>query len=191
MEAAAAMPTVSSLRPSPSPPTRTMEAAAVTPTASSLELSRASHHHNTNRSSLLCRHHIIITTIFRCALFKPEESRAAIELSLYYSEFVGEVPSVYYTIRSSLDGASFFTIEIPFASSKHAAIVKQVIEVDAELQPRAVKRELSIQDNTLTATFQTLTVRLARLTLNAFLENVDLVVRTIEQFGEEAEKGAS
>lgn len=42
--------------------------------------------------------------------------------------------------------------------------------------------------NKLCRTFQTLTVRLARLTLNAFLENVDLVIRTIEQFGEEAEK---
>ena len=36
--------------------------------------------------------------------------------------------------------------------------------------------------------FSTLTVRLARLTVNAFLENVDLVVRTLEQFGEDAEK---
>jgi len=34
-----------------------------------------------------------------------------------------------------------------------------------------------------------LTVRLARLTVNAFLENVDLVVRTIHEFGEEAERG--
>jgi EKC/KEOPS complex subunit PCC1/LAGE3 len=31
-------------------------------------------------------------------------------------------------------------------------------------------------------------VRLARLTANAFLENVDLAVRTIQEFGEEAEK---
>lgn len=36
-------------------------------------------------------------------------------------------------------------------------------------------------------TFQTLTVRLARLSVNGFLENVDLVVRTIGNFGEEAE----
>lgn len=36
-------------------------------------------------------------------------------------------------------------------------------------------------------TFKTLTVRLARLTVNAYLENVDLVVRTIGEFGEEAE----
>ncbi|KDR78879.1 hypothetical protein GALMADRAFT_93994 [Galerina marginata CBS 339.88] len=74
-------------------------------------------------------------------------------------------------------------VEIPLASNKHALIVKQVIEVDAELQPHAVKRELVVQDEKLIATFHTLTVRLARLTLNAFLENVDLVVRTIEVFG--------
>ena len=39
------------------------------------------------------------------------------------------------------------------------------------------------------STFSTMTVRLARLTLNAFLENVDLVVRTIAHFGEDAERG--
>ncbi|KIM39954.1 hypothetical protein M413DRAFT_74375 [Hebeloma cylindrosporum] len=77
------------------------------------------------------------------------------------------------------------TVEIPFASSKHASIAKQVIEVDAELQPHAVKRELSVEDEKLIATFHTLTVRLARLTLNAFLENVDLVARTIEEFGDD------
>jgi len=43
-------------------------------------------------------------------------------------------------------------------------------------------------DGASPSTFNTLTVRLARLTLNAFLENVDLVVRTIEHFGEDAEK---
>jgi len=80
------------------------------------------------------------------------------------------------------------SVEIPFASSKHASIAKQAIEVDAELSPQAVKRELSVNDNKLIATFHTLTVRLARLTLNAFLENVDLIVRTINQFGAEAEK---
>ena len=37
-------------------------------------------------------------------------------------------------------------------------------------------------------TFTTLTVRLARLASNAFLENIDLVVRTIGEFGEDAER---
>ena len=32
-------------------------------------------------------------------------------------------------------------------------------------------------------------MRLARLTSNAFLENVDLVVRTLGEFGEDAARG--
>ncbi|KAH9903061.1 Pcc1-domain-containing protein [Cubamyces lactineus] len=80
------------------------------------------------------------------------------------------------------------TIRIPFASEKHANIAKQVIDVDRELQPEVVKRTLAVEGNELVATFTTLTVRLARLTSNAFLENVDLVVRTIGEFGEDAER---
>ncbi|KAG6813940.1 hypothetical protein H0H92_005194 [Tricholoma furcatifolium] len=80
------------------------------------------------------------------------------------------------------------TLEIPFASHKHATFAKQTIEVDAELQPQAVQRTFEVKDNVLVATFNTLTVRLARLTTNAFLENVDLVVRTFAEFGEEAER---
>ncbi|KAF5327443.1 hypothetical protein D9619_004199 [Psilocybe cf. subviscida] len=83
------------------------------------------------------------------------------------------------------------TLEIPFASVEHASIAKQVIEVDSELQPHAVERELSVDGDKLIATFRTLTVRLARLTVNGFLENVDLVVRTIETFGDGAEKQIS
>ncbi|TBU33316.1 transcription factor Pcc1-domain-containing protein [Dichomitus squalens] len=79
-------------------------------------------------------------------------------------------------------------MRIPFASEQHANIAKQVIDVDRELQPDVVKRTLSVEGNELVATFTTLTVRLARLTSNAFLENVDLVVRTIGEFGEDAER---
>ncbi|KAJ8521931.1 hypothetical protein ONZ45_g1450 [Pleurotus djamor] len=75
------------------------------------------------------------------------------------------------------------TVRVPFASPKHALIAKQTIEVDAELQPHAVKRHLDIDGDVLVA--------LARLTVNSFLENVDLVVRTIGEFGEDAEHGTS
>ncbi|KAI0342776.1 transcription factor Pcc1 [Trametopsis cervina] len=83
------------------------------------------------------------------------------------------------------------TVRVPFASAKHASIAKQVIDVDKERQPQVVKRTLELEDDVLVATFKTLTVRLARLTVNAYLENVDLVVRTIEEFGEEAERPPS
>ncbi|KAF5391686.1 hypothetical protein D9757_002395 [Collybiopsis confluens] len=80
------------------------------------------------------------------------------------------------------------TLKIPFTSETHALIAKQTIEVDPELQPHTVKRTIQVEGNVLVAEFSTLTVRLARLAANAFLENVDLVVRTLEQFGGEAEK---
>ncbi|KAF5367417.1 hypothetical protein D9758_003611 [Tetrapyrgos nigripes] len=92
---------------------------------------------------------------------------------------------------SETDDWHTVTVQIPFASAKHALIAKQAIEVDAELQPQAVKRMITVEGDVLKATFTTLTIRLARLTVNAFLENVDLVVRTIQQFGQDAEKAPS
>ncbi|KAJ3518489.1 hypothetical protein NM688_g9433 [Phlebia brevispora] len=80
------------------------------------------------------------------------------------------------------------TVRVPFASARHASIAKQVIEVDKELQPEVVKRVLEVEGDVLVATFKTLTVRLARLVVNAYLENVDLVVRTIGEFGEDADR---
>ncbi|KAJ3850699.1 hypothetical protein EV368DRAFT_44746, partial [Lentinula lateritia] len=82
-------------------------------------------------------------------------------------------------------------LKIPFASEKHALIAKRTIEVDSELQPHSVKRVITVEENVLIAAFSTLTIRLARLVANAFLENVDLVVRTLEQFSEEAENPPS
>jgi EKC/KEOPS complex subunit PCC1/LAGE3 len=38
----------------------------------------------------------------------------------------------------------------------------------------------------MNSTFETMTIRLARLTINGFLENVDLVVKTLAEFGEQA-----
>ena len=45
-------------------------------------------------------------------------------------------------------------LRIPFASSRHATIAKQVIEVDAELQAKAVKRKLETEDDVLVAYVQ-------------------------------------
>ncbi|OJA13613.1 hypothetical protein AZE42_03964 [Rhizopogon vesiculosus] len=82
------------------------------------------------------------------------------------------------------------TIRVPFANPKHANIAMQVIDVDPELQREAVKRNLTVDGNDLVAyvTFATSTVRLARLTTNGFLENVDLIARTIGEFGEDSER---
>ncbi|ELU40170.1 Pcc1 domain-containing protein [Rhizoctonia solani AG-1 IA] len=88
------------------------------------------------------------------------------------------------------------TVRVPFLSPAHASIAQKTIQVDKELQPHAVKRTLTVEGNDLVAscvygvphirTFSTLTLRLARLTLNGFLENVDLVSRTMMEFGDHA-----
>ncbi|KZV97433.1 Pcc1-domain-containing protein [Exidia glandulosa HHB12029] len=83
------------------------------------------------------------------------------------------------------------TVRVPFQSPEHASVALNVIGVDNELQPRVVKRTLAVEGNELVATFSTLTVRLARLALNAFLDNLDLVVRTLGEFGDEAAKPTS
>ncbi|KAG8970581.1 hypothetical protein FRC03_006710 [Tulasnella sp. 419] len=78
------------------------------------------------------------------------------------------------------------TLRVPFASEAHANIAKRVIDVDKELQADAVKRSMQVEGEVLVVTFYTLTVRLARLTINSFLENIELVVRTIGEFADDA-----
>jgi len=78
------------------------------------------------------------------------------------------------------------TVHVPFASPSHASIALQVLEVDPELQPHAVKRVLEVDEEVLIAKFTCTTVRLTRLTVNAYLENVDLILKTLAAFGEDA-----
>lgn len=52
---------------------------------------------------------------------------------------------------AELNRDSCSTVRVPFASPNHASIAKQVIEVDKELQPHAVKRVLQVEDDVLVA----------------------------------------
>ncbi|KAI5450288.1 hypothetical protein NCC49_003199 [Naganishia albida] len=74
------------------------------------------------------------------------------------------------------------TLKIPFKSAQHADIARRVILVDRELNGHLVERTLVVQDNILIATYRTATVRLLRLATNGFIENLQLVIRTIHQF---------
>jgi len=85
------------------------------------------------------------------------------------------------------DGWHQLTIQVPFANQKHAEIAKRAISADPELQPQSVERTLTVDGRYLTASFSTETVRLARLTMNSFLDNIDLVVRTLGEFADETE----
>lgn len=51
--------------------------------------------------------------------------------------------------------------------------------------------DIELNRGTENRTFKTSTIRLARLSVNSFLENVDLVVRTLGEFGEDAERSST
>lgn len=59
--------------------------------------------------------------------------------------------SANLVVLHSTDLEESRTVEIPFASHKHAVIAQQTIGVDAELQPQAVKRTLTVKDDVLVA----------------------------------------
>ncbi|KAF8339566.1 uncharacterized protein EI90DRAFT_2907177, partial [Cantharellus anzutake] len=82
-------------------------------------------------------------------------------------------------------------IRVPFLTADHALIAKRAIEVDPERQPHLAKRTLTVEGNVLVAKFSLMTVRLARLVSNSFLESVELVARTLEAFGDDAEASKS
>ncbi|KAJ9100371.1 hypothetical protein QFC20_005437 [Naganishia adeliensis] len=92
-------------------------------------------------------------------------------------------PSSQSVLISVLDS----TLKIPFKSAQHADIARRVILVDRELSAHLVERSLVVEDNVLIATYRTATVRLLRLATNGFIENLQLVIRTIQQFAPPAE----
>ncbi len=58
---------------------------------------------------------------------------------------------VYTRLVSQRPNKSDRTVHIPFASPSHASIALQVLEVDPELQPHAVKRILEVDGDILIA----------------------------------------
>lgn len=72
---------------------------------------------------------------------------------------------------SRLTFVQFRTIRVPFLSPEHADIAKRVIDVDKELQPKAVKRTLAVEGEILVACVLSLSAmfHLARLTRRAGL----------------------
>ncbi|KIJ52592.1 hypothetical protein M422DRAFT_243377 [Sphaerobolus stellatus SS14] len=80
------------------------------------------------------------------------------------------------------------TVKVPFASEDHAKIARDALAVDAELNPGSVKRSLTVEGSHLVAAFSTVTIRLARLSVNSFFENVELITRTFGEFADEAEQ---
>ncbi|GAA6057919.1 hypothetical protein JCM3770_002207 [Rhodotorula araucariae] len=75
------------------------------------------------------------------------------------------------------------TLKIPFPSTNNATLVKRVVEVDKPLRPNELTRELAVDGSVLLCEFRAATVAQARVALDHFLSDVELVVQTMHSFG--------
>ncbi|GAA6040351.1 hypothetical protein JCM8097_007570 [Rhodosporidiobolus ruineniae] len=75
------------------------------------------------------------------------------------------------------------SLTIPFPSSDSATLVKRVIDVDRVLKPSELDRTLTVTGTDLVADFRARTITQARVALDHFLSDVQLVVQTMHTFG--------
>src|SRR5205814_5887725 len=88
---------------------------------------------------------------------------------------------VYTPILSTINLSS---LSIPFPTPLLASQALQILSPDKELKEHLVKRTLFTEGKTLVAEFECVSARMARISVNAFLESVDLVLTSMGEFGE-------
>src|SRR5947207_193691 len=76
------------------------------------------------------------------------------------------------------------SLSIPFPTPLLASQALQILSPDKELKEHLVKRTLFTEGKTLVAEFECVSARMARISVNAFLESVDLVLTSMGELGE-------
>ncbi|KAJ8947486.1 hypothetical protein NQ318_009789 [Aromia moschata] len=74
-------------------------------------------------------------------------------------------------------------LEIPFQTSRIAEVVYDVLRVDKEPKRGGVAKVLSLTGNILTVKFSAQLTRQLRVSVNGFLEKLDLTLETVQLFG--------
>jgi EKC/KEOPS complex subunit PCC1/LAGE3 len=75
-------------------------------------------------------------------------------------------------------------IRIPFENKEHARIAFNTLNVDKEPRKELIARRLSLVDNETIIQVNWLAkeARLLRVSINSFLDHLNLVLQTIDQF---------
>lgn len=74
---------------------------------------------------------------------------------------------------------STVALRIPFPTSELADIAKQALEPDSEVKPLEVQRTFTVHDKILHVDFTCVSARMARVSLQAFFDNIEVVIRTM------------
>jgi len=78
----------------------------------------------------------------------------------------------------------FSSLKIPFPTPLLASQAFQILSPDKELKENLVAKTLSVEGAELHATFECVSARTARVSVNFFLESVDLVLNSMAELGE-------
>ncbi|GAB5358290.1 hypothetical protein AAMO2058_000445400 [Amorphochlora amoebiformis] len=74
------------------------------------------------------------------------------------------------------------TLIVTFPSAKEASVVYRSLEVDKEIRPDRVSRELILADECVLAKFAAKEIRFLRVAISAFLQNMALVIEVVATF---------
>lgn len=75
-----------------------------------------------------------------------------------------------------------FQVRVQFRDRKNAEIARNTLIVDAEPRKNILSRRLEIVDSCLHVYWTAKEARILRTSVNAFFENIILIIQTIEQF---------
>lgn len=76
------------------------------------------------------------------------------------------------------------TLKIPFPTPILASQAHQILSPDKELKQNLVRRSLSVEGSELCVEFECVSARMTRISVNSFLESVELVVGSMAELGE-------
>ncbi|CAH2237434.1 jg5567 [Pararge aegeria aegeria] len=73
-------------------------------------------------------------------------------------------------------------LTIPFNNNQQVLLVSEVLKVDKEFKGSGIQRILSAEQNNLIVSFEGADYKKLRSSINAFLKNIILIVKTIQSF---------
>ncbi|KAI3427098.1 hypothetical protein D9Q98_007037 [Chlorella vulgaris] len=76
-----------------------------------------------------------------------------------------------------------FTGRVTYAAEAEARMVMRALEIDPELRPEAVRRQLSVDGTVLVLEFAAVDMRTLRAAVGTFCDLLGLATRTLEAFG--------
>lgn len=82
-----------------------------------------------------------------------------------------------------MNKAQHVCVRIPFPSGALAEIALRSLQPDGEVKPDQVSRMLSLDDCNLVVDFESSSVRNARVSLQAFFDNVEVIIRAMDELG--------